>query len=157
MPDKTNKLSSSNTINRKNRSRCIPVKSEPEQCILRLLVKFSPHQDLFYYRPATMAQMKEFCCLGHPNSIFSAREPLGVNTVHLMMNEACAKLGHPECSGHGFHRLFITTLTNDPCVSIAESMDPPHHNSVAAQLPYVERSTVSEAGKFLALGFQKNP
>lgn len=157
MPDKTNKLSSSNTILRKNRSGRIPVKSEPGQCILRFLDKFSPHQERVYCRPATLAQLQDLRRSGRKKSMFSAREPLGVNTICLMMNDACAKLGHPECSGHGFRRLFITTLANDPRVSIAEAMESSRHSSVSAQLTYVERSGVSESGKFAALGFQKTP
>ena len=61
-------------------------------------------------------------------------------------------LGFPDGTGHGFRSLFISTLANDPRVSVQESMASSCHSSVAAQLPYIERDARSEVGKFAALG-----
>ena len=55
-----------------------------------------------------------------------------------MIKVTCKMLGFPEASGHGFHRLFITALANDPGVSVEESMRSTGHNSVAAQFTYIQ-------------------
>ena len=60
-------------------------------------------------------------------------------------------LGFNVC-GHAFHRLFITSLVNEPGVSVEESLAASHHNSVAAQHAYMTRGSTSEMAKFNALG-----
>ena len=51
--------------------------------------------------------------------------------------------------------LFITSLANDPGVSIEESMQSAGHKSVAAQRPYIVPNGVSETAKFTALGIRR--
>ena len=57
-----------------------------------------------------------------------------------------------EPARHGFRRLFVTTLANDPGVSVEESLVSARHSSVAAQRTYMMRDGVSETFKFNALG-----
>ena len=90
--------------------------------------------------------------MGSPKSAFSHNQPYGVNTIRKMMKHTCVMLGQSNCTGHGFRRLFITTLANDPRVSIEETMASSRHSSVAAQTAYIERNGDSEVGKFAALG-----
>ena len=63
-------------------------------------------------------------------------------------------MGHPECTGHGFRRLFVTTLANDSGVSVEESLGSARHSSVAAQRTYMQRDGVSKYAKSTALGLQ---
>ena len=64
-------------------------------------------------------------------------------------------MGFLGVTGHALRRLFITTLANDPNVSIEESMLASRHSSVAAQRMYVLANRVSEAARFRALGLKK--
>ena len=64
-------------------------------------------------------------------------------------------MGFPGVTGHALRRLFITTLANDPHVSIEEAILASRHSSVAAQRTYVLASGVSEAARFRALGLKK--
>ena len=57
-----------------------------------------------------------------------------------------------EPARHGFRRVFVTTLANDPGVSVEESLASVRHSSVAAQRTYMTRDGVSETSKFNALG-----
>ena len=70
------------------------------------------------------------------------------------MKDACVKLGNPTETGHSFRRLFITSLANDPGVSIEESMQSAGHKSVSVQRPYIVCNGVSETAKFAALGIR---
>ncbi len=74
--------------------------------------------------------------IGHTDVWYSAKQPLGVNTIRKMMKEACRRLGSPGTTGHSFHRLFITSLANHPGVSVNMALKSSGHNSVAAQLLY---------------------
>ena len=64
-------------------------------------------------------------------------------------------MGFPGVIGHVLRRIFITTLANDPHVSVEESMLASRHNSVSAQRPYMLADGVSEAARFRALGLKK--
>ncbi len=81
-------------------------------------------------KAATIAQKFKLLGEGHPNT----------------------QMGHPECIGHGFRRLFVTTLANDSSVSVEESLGSAGHSSVAAQRTYIQRDGVSECAKFAASG-----
>ena len=54
--------------------------------------------------------------------------------------------------GHAFSCLFITSLVNEPGVSMEESLASSHHNSVAAQHVYLIHGSTSEMAKCNALG-----
>ena len=69
-----------------------------------------------------------------------------------IMKSATVRLGFPQMSGHGFRRLFITTLVNDPGVNLEESMSAARHSSVSAHRAYMARDSASEVAKFRALG-----
>ena len=69
-----------------------------------------------------------------------------------MIQDALVKLGFPRKTGHGFRRLFITSMANDPRVSLKECMESARHSSLAAQMPYIERNRISECAKFAAIG-----
>ena len=154
MEDKTTKLTSANQTLRKNPNARIPVDSEPGQCIERFLRKLSPNQERLYCRVATEGQKKQFAASGYPHSEFSPKQPLGKSKVGELTARACQMLGFPTARGHGFRRLFISTLANNPRVSVEESMRSSRHSSVSAQLAYQERNGVSESGKFAALGIE---
>ena len=72
-----------------------------------------------------------------------------------MMKKALEMVGHPGVAGHALRRLFITTLANDPGVSIEETMRASRHQSVAAQRSYIKVDGHSEVAKFKALGLKK--
>ena len=154
MEDKTNKLTTTNTtLTRKEANQPkIPVDSIPGQIISKYLEKLSPGQTRIYCKPATIAQKFKFLGQGHPNAVMSPNQPIGINTIRSMLNDACKQMGHPECTGHGFCRLFITTLANDSGVSVEESLGSARHSSVAAQRTYMQRDGVSKCAKFAALG-----
>ena len=155
MIDKTNKLTCTNPILKNNPSSRIPVNSDHGQCLTRLIGKLSPGQLRFFCKPGTVPQLMHFKSMGWKDAAFSPHQPLGINTVRKMMKDACVKLGHPECTGHGFRRLFITTLANNPGVSVVECMAAARHSSVAAQRPYICQNGVSEVARFNALGMNK--
>ena len=81
MADKTNKLSSTNTIPKKNKAARIPVDSKPGRCIKRFLLKLSPGQDRLYCQEATANQKICFANQGSPNSVFSPNKSLGAGTI----------------------------------------------------------------------------
>ena len=108
-----------------------------------------------YCRPATEAQKAHFKNMGHPDALFSPNQPLGEHSVRKLIKSGLEKMGFPGVTGHALRRLFITTLANDPHVSIEESMLASRHSSVAAQRPYVLADGVSEAARFRALGLKK--
>ena len=60
-------------------------------------------------------------------------------------------LGFNVC-GHPFRCLFITSLVNEPGVSVEESLAASHHNSVTTQCAYMTHGSTSEMAKFNALG-----
>ena len=92
---------------------------------------------------------------GHPDAVFSANQPVGENTIRRVLTDALVLVGHPGAKGHALRRLFITTLANDPRVSIQESMNAARHSSVAALRPYIRVDGESEKAKFLASGLKK--
>ena len=51
-----------------------------------------------------------------------------------------------------FRRLFVDKLSNDPLVSVQESVASARDSSFAAQSTYMTRDGVSESSKFEALG-----
>ena len=108
-----------------------------------------------YCRPASDTQRAHFAKMGHPNAIFSPNQPYGQHTIRKVLKDALTKMGYPGCTGHALRRLFITTLANDPRVSVEESTSASRHSSVAAQRPYQVVNAVSEAARFRALGLKK--
>ena len=64
-----------------------------------------------------------------------------------MMKKTLEMAGHPGVAGHALRRLFITTLANDPGVSIEESMRASRHQSVTAQRSYIKVDGHSEVAK----------
>ena len=71
-----------------------------------------------------------------------------------IIKKALSKIGQ-NTTGHAFRCLFITTLANDPGVSVVESMASTRHGSAAAQKTYIVRDGKSESAKFEALGIRK--
>ena len=153
MEDKTNKLTTTNTTltrDHANQPR-IPVDSIPRQIIKKYLDKMAPQQTRIYCKPAPTAQKFRFLPEGHRNASMSPNQPNGINMICKLMNEACKQMGHPECTGQRFCRLFVTTLTNDSGVSVEESLASARHSTVAVQRTYMQRDGVSECKKFAAL------
>ena len=94
--------------------------------------------------------------MGKNNARMSPKEPLGVNTIAVMLKEACAKVGLDEKNtGHGLRGIYISTLANNPSVNIEECLVSARHSSVSAQRPYIRRNETSECVKFDALGVLK--
>ena len=56
---------------------------------------------------------------------------------------------------HALHRIFVTTLVNDPAISVEAVMEASRHTSVAAYRRYQVVGKTSEFAKFAALGFEK--
>ena len=110
-----------------------------------------PGQHRMYCKVASLVQKKHFEALGFPNALYSSNEPLGINIITSMIKEAGKMLGFNVCA-HAFCRLFITSLVNEPRVSVEESLAASHHNSVAAQRAYMTCCSTSEMAKFNTLG-----
>ena len=58
-------------------------------------------------------------------------------------------------TGHALRRIFVTTLANDPAVSVEAGMEASRHTSVSAFRGYQVVGKTSESAKFAALGFEK--
>ena len=71
------------------------------------------------------------------------------------MDAALERIGHAGGTGHALRRVFITTLANDPGVSLEAGMDASRHTSASAYRGYQVAGKTSEAAKFAALGFEK--
>ena len=142
-------ISSSSTS---NPPQCQAPQEERKTKIMEtFLSHLSPFQTRVYCQPLTSKQ-KARLPAGQSMVFYNHRKPIGKNTIRLMIKDACKKLGFPDATGHGFRRLFITTLANDSGVSVEESMKSSGHNSVAAQRTYMVTNGVSETNKFKALG-----
>ena len=112
----------------------------------------SPFQHRIYCQPLTV---KQKACLPVRQILvfYNHRKPIGKNTTHLLIKDACRKLCFPDATDHGFHRLCITTLVNISGVSVEEQMKSLGHNSIAAQRTYMVRiNGFSETNKFKDLG-----
>ena len=151
MTRKTSKLSTRSVYVKTNKNARIPVDSYAGKIMETFLSHLSPFQTRVYCQPLTSKQ-KARLPAGQSMVFYNHRKPIGKNTIRLMIKDACKKLGFPDATGHGFRRLFITTLANDSGVSVEESMKSSGHNSVAAQRTYMVTNGVSETNKFKALG-----
>mmetsp|Transcript_4578 Transcript_4578/g.7743 ORF Transcript_4578/g.7743 Transcript_4578/m.7743 type:complete len:550 (+) Transcript_4578:127-1776(+) len=126
---------------------------DPGAIFKRLFDKMHPSQNRLYCKEATKNQKANFAMLGETIHM-SPHQPLGVNKVAKMTKEAGERTGLLT-SGHGFRRLFITTLVNAPGVSTEEVLGSARHRSVAASRNYMQRNHRSEANKLAALGITK--
>ena len=155
MPDKTLKLTMNNTTLRAGESSRIPIFEDKPDSVGMVLHHYKnclgPGQHRIYCKVASLVQKKHFEAFGFPNALYSLNEPLGINTIMSMIKEAGKMLGFKVC-GHAFHRLFITSLVNEPGVSVEESLAVSRDNSVAAQCAYMTCGSTSEMAKFNALG-----
>ena len=70
---------------------------------------------------ASFVQKKHLEALGFHNALYSPNEPLGINTIMSMMEEAGKMLGF-SVGGHAVCRLFIASLVNELGVSMEESL-----------------------------------
>ena len=104
-----------------------------------------------YFKVASLVQKKHFEALGFPNTLYSQNELLGINIITSMIKEAGKMLGF-NVGDHAFRCLFITSLVNEPGVSMEESLAASHHNFVAAQHAYMTLGSTSKVAKFNALG-----
>ena len=100
---------------------------------------FGPGQHRMYGKDASLVQKKHFEAMG----FYFSNETL--------IKEAGKMLGF-IFGGHAFHHQFITSLVNEPGISMEESLAVSHHNSVAARVAYITRGSSSELAKFNALG-----
>lgn len=158
--DKTTKVSATNDYARKsNNNMRLPIidpedPRDPGAIFKRYVDKMHPHQDRVYCRPATSKQLRIFKMQGNNNAAMSPHQPYGVNKIAKLLKEIGEETGI-DCRGHGLRRLFLTTLVNDPAVSVEESLAAGRHGSVAAQRTYMQRNHTSEANRFAALGIKK--
>ena len=125
--------------------------SDPGATIMRYLKKKSPGQVRFYCKEASFNQRRLFFGQGYPHAAMSPNQPLGINIMAKLIKRGCAKTGM-NISGHGLRHIFVSTLVNDPGVSVEESLAASCHASMSAQRPYMMRNHHSEAAKFNALG-----
>jgi hypothetical protein len=154
MPDKTLMLTMNNTTLHAGESSRIPIEDKPNSVGMVLCHyknSLGPGHHRMYCKVANLVQKKHFEALGFPNALYSPNEPLGINTIMSMITEAGQMMGFNVC-GHAFRRLFITSLVNEPGVSVEESLAVSCHNSVAAQRAYMTRGSSLEMAKFNALG-----
>ena len=59
----------------------------------------------------------------------------------------------PKFGGHALRSLYISKLANNPSVSTKECIFAACHNSVSAQVPYIQSTGATEKNKLHALGF----
>ena len=155
MQHKTHKLSASNPAVKTHNGMRIPIDSEPGKVIAYFLSVVSPGQTRVYCRAATICQKINFANIGHPNAAFSPNQPLGEHSVSKLMKAALERIGHVGATGHALRRIFVTTLANDPAVSVEAGMEASRHTSVSAFRGYQVVGKTSESAKFAALGFEK--
>ena len=127
---------------------------DPGGTLKRYTDKRSPGQSRFYCKPATSKMKCEFMQQGFRSAAMSPNQQIGENTIATMLKTADVRVGH-DITGHGNRCIFVSTLVNDPGVSIEESLASARHSSVSAQRAYVVRDGRSEAAKFNALGLHK--
>ena len=101
-----------------------------------------------------MTQKLNYARIGHPNAFFSSNEPLGHNSINLLMKKALAQIGYPDVTGHALRRVFGSTLANDPSVSrrrvwIACS------RHLSRRIVCTRWLKKTEAAKFAALGIEE--
>ena len=156
LADKSHKLKLNNPIKRKTGDIMrLPIldindMSDPGSCLKRYKDKISPGQVRLYCYQATKAELHLFAAEGSHNAKMSPKRPIGENKVAEMIKEAAQRTGM-NCTGQGLRRLFLSTLINNPSISVKESLISGRHGSVSAQITYLQRNKISEAGKFDAL------
>ena len=57
-------------------------------------------------------------------------------------------------TGHALRAVYVGKIVNNPNINAKESQLATRHNSVSAQLPYIEQSAHSEVQKLKALGIE---
>ena len=57
-------------------------------------------------------------------------------------------------TGHALRSIYVGEIVNNPNINAKESQLATRHNSVSAQLPYIEQSAHSEVQKLKALGIE---
>ena len=161
MPDKSKKVTSTNDIARDTACTMrLPIidigdMNDPGGTFKRYTGTFHPLQRRRFYCKESSIKMKRIHCLeGYPNARMSFNQPLGENTVAKMIKHA-GKITGLGTTGQGIRRLYLTTLVNDPGVSVEEALVSGRHGSVAAQRPYQHRNHQSEGNKFAALGIKR--
>jgi hypothetical protein len=116
--------------------------------MLRYIKKLDPAQERFYCFPN-----KNFLP-GSTMSPYMKKKPVGKDTINKYFKDAARLMGLDMTNfkgGHAFRRYFVTSLANDPNVSLQESMKAARHNSVSAHLSYMESNFVSEKNKIDSL------
>ena len=57
-------------------------------------------------------------------------------------------------TGHALRSIYVGEIVNNPNINAKESQLATRHNSVSAQLPFIEQSAHSEVQKLKALGIE---
>ena len=162
--DKTHKLNLHNTTSRDNSKymRLPIVEGDPENLaasIVRYLAKLAPSQKRFYTQPMeSRAMVKYQQNGGDPMVAYHHNLPYGHNKILQLFREGAALLGLPDPGSfcpHSLRSVFITTLANNPNVSLEETMRSARHSNAESTTAYINRSTESESNKFVALGIKK--
>ena len=163
--DKTHKLNLHNTTTRDNSKymRLPVVQNDPENLaasIVRYLTKLAPNQERLYTQPfQPKAQLKYQQNGGDPMVQYHYNLPLGHNKILQMFREGAEILGLPDAQTfmpHSLRSVFITTLANNPKVSLEEAMRSARHRNADSTAAYIKRSSESESNKFEALGIRKH-
>ena len=68
---------------------------------------------------------------------------------------AQTRIGHVGASGNALLGIFVTTLMNNPAVSVEAGMEASRHTSVATFRGYQVVGKTSESTKFVTLEFEK--
>ena len=159
LPDeKTNKLSVNNSYVRDTSDLLkIPVDhNDPKNfgaCVIRFLGKLAPGQVRMYCKVADAAHRAKLAAQGFPNAQFCANQHLGEKSIRQLFKEGAKMLGlSSQFRPHSLRGACITKLVNDPGVSLAETMSHARHSSASASRNYQRVDSVSEAGRFRALG-----
>jgi len=98
------------------------------------------------------SERAKFAQTRYPQVAFSPRSPIGINTISKLLGETANTLGCGDAKGHGFWRIFMTSLVKDAGVSTEESIGSASHSSVSAHRTYTMRNHASEMAKLPASG-----
>ena len=110
-------------------------------------------QRLFCYAAEALA-LNQFALMGYHNTTMAQNKQIGPNIIRQNFKDAAKFLGFENWRafpGHACRRQFITELSNDPNISLKESMVQSRHKSVSANLTYQKRDSSSEMAKINAL------
>ena len=117
----------------------------------------APGQLHMYCREATEDYKQSQAMLGYPDVQMYPKSTIGKGPLENLIKEGAAKLGlGKDFCAHSLRSACITKLTNNPSISLAETMRVACYTSVSASKTYQRVDGVSEGNRLCALGLLKD-